>query len=58
MRLSGNPTILGLDIGLVGSSEILPVFCYADAPFNIIDSSPDFRDSTIFNGSRMSEFCG
>ena len=58
MRLSGNSTILGLDVGSVGPPTVPLVFCHADTLFNLVDSSPNFPNATIFNDSPTSGFGG
>ena len=58
MRLSGNSTILGLDVGSVGQSTIPLVSCCADTLLYLVDASPNFPNSTIFDDSPTSGFGG
>ena len=58
MRLSGNSTILGLDVGSVGQSTIPLVSCYAHTLLYLVDASPNFPNATIFDDSPTSGFGG
>ena len=49
---------MGLDVGSVGPSTILQVFCYPDILSCLIDASPNFPNATIFNSSPRSGFGG
>ena len=59
MRLQGYPAILGLDVGSVGPSVILPLFSYADTLFDILlDANANFPNSSMFSDSKTSGFGG
>ena len=58
MQLLGSSPVLGLDVGSVGPSAILTFPRLANVLLRLVDASPDFFNSTIFDKSPKSGFGG